>query len=156
MFDEWKKRRKLKKELEEIDRLYAPDFRAAKSENDYHAVRAGYDVETAETISELRRMETAKLVKRAKKYGVESPPHYLVTGQLPYWEKNDHTQRTYLSDNGAAKLNHETSEAVLNYWKRWVEIVSPIATVLIALFALGLSILALYLQLSGAASIPPR
>jgi hypothetical protein len=148
MFDDWKRRRRLRGEIAENDRIYAAETRTAKSKNDYIAAQSVYDIETDPIISELRCMETAKLVKRAKKYGVDEPPRYLITGREASWETNDHTQRTYLSDSGAAKLSHETTEAMLNYWKRWVEIVSPIATVLIALFALAVAILALFLQLS--------
>ena len=67
MFDNWKKRRNLNQELAEIEKAYASDFRAAKTQDDYNAVRSVYDIETAEIVSELRWMQTAKLRRRAKK-----------------------------------------------------------------------------------------
>jgi len=150
MFDNWKKRRKLNQELAEIDKAYASDFRAAKTQDDYNAVRSVYDIETAETVSELRWMQTAKLRRRAKKFGLELQPHgWLIVGEEPYWETNPHTNRTYLSDAGIEKLSHEIVDARFAYWKRWVEILAPTASVIISLLALGLAALALYLQLTG-------
>lgn len=136
MFDDWKKRRKLKKEIADIDQLYAAEFRAAKTEDDYYPVKSVYDIETAEAISELRWMQTAKLIKRAKKYGVVPPPHYLETGESPYWETNSHTQRSYLNDDGAAKLTGDFKEARFTYWERLAKLLVPILSLLIAIIAL--------------------
>jgi len=145
MFDGWRKRRKLKKELARVVRLHEAEVRAAKN--------IGVDLiilKDEDDISSLWWLETADLVRRAQRYGVEPPPRGLVTGHEPFWETNTRTGRTYLTDSGVGKIAHETTEAIFDYWKRWIEIVSPVATVLIALFALAVSILALYLQLKHA------
>lgn len=136
MFEAWKKRRKLDKEVADFDQFYAPQFRAAKTEDDRYAVRSVYDVETAEAVSELRWMQTAKLIKRGKKYGVKPPPHNLETGEAPYWERNKFTERSYLSDEGEAKLIEDTNEARFVYLERRAKLLVPILSLLVAILAL--------------------
>lgn len=155
MFGDRKKRRKLEKELKEYDDLYFSQFRAAQNAGDYGAVKALYDVETAETVSALRWMQTEELRKRAKKFGIKPQGyHVLYTGEEPYWETNKHTRRTYLSEAGAEKLNQQIVEARFAYWKRWIDILAPTASVIISLLALALAALALYLQAKGTAPAP--
>lgn len=154
MFEDWKTKRQLKSDLSEKVTRFLAALREAKTAIDRHAAEEAHEIETAPIISELRWMETAKLIKKAKRFGLDLPPRWLVTGRPADWETNKHTNRTYLTDSGATRLSHDISEARFNYWKRWVEIVSPLATILISLFALAVAVLALYLQTSNT-TIPP-
>ena len=62
---------------------------------------------------------------------------------MSYWETNSHTDITYLTDAGVARISHDTKEAIFSYLKRWAEIVAPLVSVLISLVALVVSIFAL-------------
>ena len=86
MLDERRKLRRLRRELAEIDREYAPQFRAAKTDDEYYPLRMEYDVSTAETISTLERIKTNKFKRKAAKFGIDIPPFE------EYCDVNDNTR----------------------------------------------------------------
>ena len=143
MFDDRLKLRRLKKEVEKIDQLYAADFRAAKTEDDYSAVKGEYDVVAADQICNLEGFKTHLLRKKAGKFGLEIEPFE------EYWDVYPITQRSYLCKTGTAKLNQDITDARFAYRERWIDIVAPTASVLTSLLALALTALALYLQITG-------
>lgn len=156
----WRRTRRLRRELREINHKYVPLFNNAKSNSEAKALHDEYNAETDEILSELRSLSTQELTKQSAKFGLEMPSYadseswtdgkgWRVLGDGSY------TPYKVLSISGEAKLTGQISKARLEYWRSWVQIVSQIATVTIALLALGISILALYLQLSGEPSIPP-
>ena len=160
MFDDWKKRRKLKRALRTIGAEFEPKLKAAGDSKDIRSkVEAEYQAQIQGPWEQLRWSETSGLRIKAFRFGIELPPHDDKTcwDSAHFWEKVGaaYTPAQTLTPKGIAILSRQISEARLNYWKRWVEIVSQITTVLIALFALAISLLALYLQLFGTADIAP-
>jgi hypothetical protein len=142
MFDDRRKLRKLRKEVEKLEAAYAPDFRAAKTEDDYWAVQGEYDAVAADDICRLENFETHLLRKKCESFGIELPPY----DDDQYWDTYKFTDSHYLSDKGKAKANRDIVDARFAYWKRWIDVMSPVATVLISVVALILAGLSLYLQ----------
>ena len=151
MFDDRRKLRRLKAAVDATYQSYAPDFRAAKTEDDYSAVKGEYDAVAAEDICRLENFKTHLLRKKAEKFGIDLPPY----GDDNYWETYPFSNDTYLNNNGTAKANKDIADARFAYWKRWIDISSPVASVLISLFALAVAALALYLQAKGTANVRP-
>ena len=150
MFENWNTKRKLRRELTEYDEFYAAQFRAAKTEDDYYPVKKVYDQETAGIVSKLRWMDTQGLIRRARKYGVEPQPYdWDIPTVESHWEANEYTGQRYLSNFGAAQLTGDTSAAKFALWKKWIDVISPVASVVISILAFALATLALYLQLTG-------
>lgn len=147
MFDDRKKSNRLKRELAEIDRKYEPQRRAVKSEDEGHVVQIEYDQETAGIISELEGMKTRKARMKAERFGIELPPN--AYGGEQDWDDIPFSEQRFLTAKGLAKVNRQVSKARFVYWKQWIDIVSPIASVIIALLALALSAIALYFQFFG-------
>src|SRR5262245_13905522 len=131
MFDDRRKLRKLRKEVERDEELYAPQFRAAKTEDDYWAVKGEFDAVAAEDICRLENFKTHLLRKKAESFGIELPPH----ADDQYWYEHRFTDSRYLSDKGIAKANRDIADARFAYWKRWIDVVSPVITVLISIAA---------------------
>lgn len=132
MFDDWKKRRALKRELREIDKFYESNFRAAKTLEDYLPVRSVYDAETGEILRELSVYETRKMRQRADKWGIDLPPF----DSDDDWEKHSWTGHLSLTQAATAKVNRKIGEAKLTYWERWAKILVPILSLLVAILAL--------------------
>jgi hypothetical protein len=67
MLNDWKKRRDIKRKLDQIYKHYEPEFTgAAKTSNDYFAVQDIFEVETADLTSELEKSITGEYGKRQK------------------------------------------------------------------------------------------
>lgn len=147
MFQDRRKLRRLKKEVDALDEAYAAQFRAAKTEDDYLEVKGEYEAVGADDICKLECFKTHLIRKRAARFDLNIPPFE------EYWHIYPHTQTTYLSERGTAKMSGKITRARFAYWKRWIDIVAPTASVLISLFALVLAGIALYLQISGALSV---
>src|SRR2546426_7345780 len=96
MFDDWKKRRSLRREIRQIDKNWAPLFKAAKNADDHYALSDQYDAENAEEISLLHWLETKKVKNAAAKLGVEIPDGFIGG----HSEENRYTARTYLNNEG--------------------------------------------------------
>jgi hypothetical protein len=142
MFDEWKRIRSLKRELKEIDQEYRPRFRAVKTEEDSRALMSEYDAVAGETVSNIEIIRTRKLSNRCEKFGIDLMPFE------EDWDIHPFTRRSYVSVTGHAKYNRRITDARFAYWKRWVDIVAPTASVIISLLALVIAAIAIYLQLS--------
>lgn len=119
MFDNWRKRRKLERELKQIYNHYAPSLTAAKTEEDYRAEVEPYLIDVAETRAELEAMATRKTRNKAEKFGFDFPPFETSEEN---WEDIPYSSRKALSERAHAKINREVSTARFAYWKAWVEI----------------------------------
>jgi hypothetical protein len=130
MFDEWRKRRKLLREYKEIAEHYAPDFKAAKSEEDYYVARHIFDQETADITEQLERMKTQKARSKAEKWGVEVPP---IDENGENWDEVPFTGRKFLNQRCLARINREVHTRKVAYWKQLVEVVVPVLSLLVSL-----------------------
>jgi len=159
-FENWRKRRSVKRQLREIDSEFAPEFKAAgDNEDERSKVMAKYKARIQEPWEQLRWSKTNRLRVKAFRLGIElprgdeedcwDPAHFLEVHGDTY------VRGSLLTPKGIAIVSRQISEARLNYYKQWVQVISPLATVLISLLALVISAIALYLQLSGIPSIPP-
>src|SRR2546427_11228994 len=113
MFDEWKRERRLRRELKEIDREYSPRWKAVKDQMDYIPLRAEYDAVTGDTALELNRYELRRLRKKADKFGVEFPPFDSPVD----WDKHSWTGHMFLTQIGEAKVIRQIKRARFTYWK---------------------------------------
>jgi hypothetical protein len=129
-----RKLRRLKKAVAENDRLYAPSYRAAKSEQDHWAVKGEYDAVAGEDFCKLERFKTNRLLESAEKLGVEPPT------DDEHWETHPWTQIRYLSHKGTATLQRNIEYAWLTKWKDRIGVFGPVVSIVIALAALALSV----------------
>jgi hypothetical protein len=132
----WKKRSELRKRLNDLVWTHSAELQRKPTEAARALATAAFETESEDIISQLYWLDTAKWVRRAKRYGVKPPPHWLITGEEPFWHTNNRTNLTYLTDNGLAKLRHETKEAMFSYWERWARIIVPTLSLLVAMIAL--------------------
>jgi hypothetical protein len=130
MFDDWKKRRELLREYKRIVELYAPDFKAAKTEDDYYVARHIFDQETADITVQLERMKTQKARSKAEKFGIEVPP---IDEDGENWAEVAFTGRKFLNEKALARINREVTTRRFAYWKQWVEVIVPVLSLLISL-----------------------
>ena len=130
MFDNWKKRRKLERELKEIYNHYAPRLKAAKTEDDYRNEAEPYHIDIAETRGEMEAMLTRKARRKAEKFGFDFPPF---ESSEENWEEIPYSTRKALSERAHAKINRDVSKARFAYWKAWVEILVPVLSLLVSL-----------------------
>ncbi len=138
MVDRWTRKGRLRRQLKQINGEYIPKLREAQrsnNTNDYVRLKIEYEPQIGNIRAELETPKTARKVKTARAFGIE-PSDF---ESYSYWEQIAGTDVHVLTKHGFADLNRRISDARLNYWKRWVEIVSPIVTVLISLFALAVS-----------------
>ena len=66
MFDEWKRERRLRRELEEIDRTYSPQWKAVQDQMDFIPLRAECDAVTGDIARELNGNELRRLRRKPR------------------------------------------------------------------------------------------
>jgi hypothetical protein len=78
-----------------------------------------------------------------------------LVGAVDPWRTDE--VRKWLNEPELARAKRVISEARFAWWKKWVDLLSPVASIVISLLAFGLAALALYLQLiNGFDEIPPH
>src|ERR1044072_597537 len=103
-------------------------------------------------------MSTERLKRRAKKYRVVIPEYdWDIPTPQAHWEENEYTGVRYFSDFGETSLEDAIDTARFDWWKRWIGLLSPVASVVLALMAFLLALTALVLQVTGRLprTIPP-
>lgn len=98
---------------------------------------------------DLNVLETLELQEQAKSFGIELIPDN--TGYIKgtdYWDKT-RDGRTCLTERGMTVAKNRIIDARLAYWKRWIDIVTPIVSIIFSVIALLIAALALYLQASS-------
>ena len=148
MFTERRKRRELQRQLQAINDKYKPLFKAAKDPDESHWLHEEYDFEVGDVRVPLEWPETLRLTKQAEKFGIDLPAF----DDFLFWDQIPHTGVHLLTESALSKLNREITDARFAYWKRWIDVLSPVLSVIIALLALVISGIALYLQLSRPAT----
>jgi len=95
----------------------------------------------------LMVLDSDRLRERAMRFGVN-----LVEAVGP-WHTDE--ARMWLREKEQTNARRVINDARFDWWKRWIGLLSPAVSVLIALLALLLAALALYLQLKGKIPRPP-
>jgi hypothetical protein len=90
---------------------------------------------------DLLVLEADELREEASGLGID-----LVSAVGP-WETDD--KRMWLQRKEQNKARQVLADARFEWWKKWIGILSPVLSVIIALLALMVAGLALYLQLKG-------
>jgi|ERR1041385_2333471 hypothetical protein len=90
---------------------------------------------------DLLVLEADELREEASGLGID-----LVSAVGP-WETDD--KRMWLQRKEQNKARQVIADARFEWWKKWIGILSPVLSVIIALLALMVAGLALYLQLKG-------
>jgi cell division septum initiation protein DivIVA len=90
---------------------------------------------------ELKVLESSYLQKRAARFGID-----LVEAVGPWYTDE---ARRWLNEKEQAKAHQVIADARFDWWKKWIGVISPVASVIIALVAIMLAVLALYLQITG-------
>jgi len=132
MLDYWKQSRRTKKEIKKLEALMK---RRALVEDASMLGPAIIDCRTRIGLlrGHLKLADTARWVAWAEKHDV---------GLLPleaYWETEEATLKNVLTPKGKAFIRETISEKRARFWKRW----SPLISILIALLALAVSVIAL-------------
>jgi len=90
---------------------------------------------------ELLILDSEQLRERASQFGID-----LVSSVGP-WEADD--TRLWLAERVQINARRLLEQARFEWWQKWVGLLSPVISTIIALLALILAAFALYLQLSG-------
>lgn len=130
MFETWKRRRKLERELAKLYDHYAPQLKAARTEDDYREAREPFDIDAADIVSELERLKTRKIRERAIKFGIDFPPF---ENSEDNWDEIPYSSSRALTEKAQTKLAHQISVARFAYWKQWAELLVPILSLLVSL-----------------------
>jgi hypothetical protein len=93
---------------------------------------------------DLRVLESERLREQARRWGIE------LRDAIGPWETDRGNTRWWLRlDKQYAEAEKAIDDARYAYFKKWVDLISPVASVVISILAFALAALALYLQLSG-------
>lgn len=96
--------------------------------------------------TQLRILECERLRESANRYGLD----LIASAPVGPWVHDPENDVQYLSTAEQLALAERAIEdARYEYWKKWVDLISPVASVVISLLAFALAAVALYLQLSG-------
>src|SRR5216110_1097271 len=107
MFDDWKKRRSLRRELRRISKSFEPLYKAAKNADDHYAVWCQFEAENAEEISLLAWLDTKKVKDAAARLGVDIPEGFISGHSLD----NQYTGRSYFNDEGLTYYRRQIARA---------------------------------------------
>jgi hypothetical protein len=105
------------------------------------AIHDSDDRRVKEMRIDLLVLEADELRERASELGID-----LVSAVGP-WETDD--KRMWLQRKEQNKARKVIADARFEWWKKWIAVLSPVLSVVIALLALMVASLALYLQVKG-------
>lgn len=141
MFDEWRKRRELKKQLASLKKKEAAVRRALDDFDspEYHSPRElpelGYDIRFCE--QELDKLETTRLVRNALRLGIQIPE------EESWWEEDEseagdgsYKPYDYLTQVGKENVSRLIRDERRKNVEWWVKVITPILSALIALLGL--------------------
>jgi len=152
MFDNWRyrrARRRLKRSIDEAEQEIQAQALKLKDERPEDVGLFGLNVSQYKTRKhdcemELEVLEASHLLDKAEWWRAEGSAHQEIydpnyTGMKP---------RPYFSPQNKEVMWKLISDARRNRIKEWIDIISPVASVVISLLAFALAALALYLQLT--------
>ena len=129
MLDEWRERRRLRRQLAEITRRYSPRL-AAASEEEREAIESERDSEMAAPYILLEMSETDRLLRKVRKLGID------YKSENGWWLENEITEQSWLSNVAHAKLRKLIRDERFNIAEKWVKILVPVLTALISVLGL--------------------
>jgi len=149
MFDYWRARRRLQRQLTNLDDEYLPKVERAKLEYKHAApgddlsalVEGDYGGRRKFIEIELRRLESGRTYSLMRSWGVDAPKQNIPSG--PLYEA-DRDGNLLLTQDGQAAASQAISDARFAWCKKWVDLLAPIMSTIISLIALAISIIALY------------
>jgi hypothetical protein len=92
---------------------------------------------------DLKVLESNQLRDRAKRFGIE------LVGAVGPWETDSDNRYWLRLDKQYAEAEKVIQDARYDYWKKWVDLLSPVVSVVISVLAFALAALALYFQVAG-------
>lgn len=142
MFQYRRKRRELAQQLTELDREWLPRLKDQKTGELSLPIPSNYLLARARIEVELERLETVRLMKKAARYGIKLGPFETLWTEDERFSAEE--RKSYLSQNGKAEVSKMINDARYIGAKKWVDLLSPVLTVLFALLALIISMIALF------------
>jgi hypothetical protein len=138
--------RKTRKELSRRIAALEKQSRNARytSQDEANQASSEYYREIGELEEELNVVESSRLRKKAMRFGVD-----LNEGFGPWMTHAVIPGRKWLEEKEQSKAHRAIREAQMEWWRKWITLLSPVASVIIALLAFALAALALYLQITG-------
>lgn len=105
--------------------------------------------EIGELENQLDAVESHHLSQRAKRFGID------LKEAVGPWNSNGRG-REWLEDKYQIKAAQVISDARYAWWKKWVDLLSPVLSVIMSLLAVAIAGFALYLQVTGKSQdVPP-
>jgi hypothetical protein len=146
MFDFWKYRLwrfQLKRQIAKLDKKAGFTFKHAEIQSIGEAVARHREMREYLEL-QIEALEADRLQKRAAQFGLyELPP------REAYEPKTEGVAGFYyFLPHHKERLYRMIADARFNWWKKWIDIISPVASVIISLLAFALAALALYLQIT--------
>jgi len=134
MFDDWRKLRRLKKEIREIREHHEQRLRDVETDDELKALMEESGAKISPLECERQTLISDKVRADAAKFGVHVPS----SSESPEtWKKTGrYTPNTYLTSQSRARLTREISEARFLYWERWARLLVPILSLMVAIVAL--------------------
>jgi hypothetical protein len=109
---------------------------------EWRAENAGEIAEQEYLEEDLHVLETVGLQAQARFYGIDLFPTEGRIGDPELWVTTFNGRR-FLTEHGLEGAQRLITEARFNYWKRWIDIVAPVASTIISIIALIVAIVAL-------------
>lgn len=134
MFDDWRKLRRLIKEIRKIREHHEQRLREIETDDELRALAEESATKSAPLECEWQTLISDKVRANAAKFGIHVP----TSNESPEsWKKTGrYTPNTYLTSQARARLTREISEARFVYWERWAKLLVPILSLLVAIAAL--------------------
>lgn len=141
------RKKKIQELRRDIEALTKGMTRAATAK-EWDDINAADLYERELLVEDLRILETQELEAQARPFGINLYPIIQTIGDPALWENTSNGRRV-LTEAGLTRAKNLIVDARFSYWKRWVEIVTPVASTIVSILALLIAILALYLQISS-------
>jgi hypothetical protein len=129
MFGEWRERRRLKRQLADITRRYEPRLDVANRE-ERESIEDERESEMASPFILLEMLETERLLRKARKLGIE------YQSDQTWWAENEITEQSWLTQRGHAKLRKLIRDERFSIAEKLVKILVPVLTALVSILGL--------------------
>jgi hypothetical protein len=127
-----RERQRLGIRIREIDEEYRPRLVAAEDGPEAADVSREWDLAREEYEDALGSLRTSRLIPLARHWNVEIPANAWTTSQ---------NESSYISGEGEVRLRRSIRDARREAAKWWVTVLTPVLSLLVALFSVILSLL---------------
>jgi hypothetical protein len=134
-----KKIRQLRRGIEELNEM----MKGAATVEEWDDINAAELYQREFLEEDLRVLERIELEEQARPFGIDLYPSEGRWGDALLWE-NTRDGRRMLTEQGWLRGKKLITDARMDYWKRWTDIVAPIASTIISIIALIVAVIALY------------